>query len=70
MRRAMPGGTGYVDPQRVDLRALLAQPVEVPVSERIADANLETVKEREQEIERAIETIHADHAATRARLGR
>lgn len=70
VRRATPSGTGYVDPARVDLTRLLAEPIEVPVSQRIAAQNLGTVREREAEIAEAIRAIHADHAATRARLGR
>lgn len=70
VRRATPSGTGYVDPQRVDLRALLAEPIEIPVSDRIASQNLATVRAEEGAITAAIAEIHADHAATRARLGR
>lgn len=70
VRRATPSGTGYVDPLRIDLRALLSQPVELPVSDRIAATNLDTVRARTEEITRVIEDIHADHRRTRAALGR
>ena len=70
VRRATPSGTGYIDPMRLDVNALLAAPAEIPVSERIASANLATVREHEAQIAAAIAAIHADHAATRARLGR
>jgi hypothetical protein len=70
VRRATPSGTGYVDPLRVDLQSLLARPAELPVSDRIAQANLETVRASAAEIGRVIEDIHADHRRTRARLGR
>lgn len=70
VRRATPSGTGYVDPLRIDVSALLRAPTEVPVSERIAATNLATVKERETQIAEALAVIQADHAQTRARLGR
>ena len=69
VRRAAPSGTGYVDPHRINLAALLAA-TEVPVSDRIADANLATVRANLDSMQAALTAIHADHATTRARLGR
>lgn len=68
VRRSVPAGTGYLDPARVDLHALLSQPIEVPVSERIAATNLATAKARSAEIEAVIADIHADRDRVRARL--
>ncbi len=67
--RATTGGTTkYVDPATIDVAALLAEPPERSLHERISEANYRTVRERGAEtISRVYAEIRADRDASYAR---
>jgi hypothetical protein len=69
VRRSAPSGTAFVDPSSPALLALLSRPSPEPVSERIADDNLRTVRAVGMAaVERAIAAILRDRDDTLARL--
>lgn len=70
VREGTSHGTGYLDPSRVDLAALLATPTKPPLHERVAVTNLRNALEDDglARLTAVIESIHADRAATYAKL--
>ena len=70
IRRPGDGGTGFVDPASIsDLAAFFRNPPKPPLHERVAGANLETVRKVGVEaIERVLEDIAADRARSREPL--
>lgn len=64
-----PHGTGYMDPDTVDLAALLHGPPAVPMHERVAEANLSRVRSVGIDRVRALlDDIREDRNRTYARL--
>lgn len=70
VRRGTTQGTAFFDPSAMDLEALLRAPTQRPLHERIAETNLETVRERGvADIASVIDAILADRDASYAKLG-
>lgn len=70
VRRNHGHGTGFVDPSMLDLRALLDGPARLPLHERVAQANLETVRRiGVDHVESILEDIRRDRDASYAALG-
>lgn len=70
VRRNHGHGTGFVDPKMLDLSALLSSDAGPPLHERVAQANLRTVREAGPDrIEAILEDIRRDRDASYARLG-
>jgi hypothetical protein len=69
VRRSAPSGTAFVDPSSPELLALLGRPAPEPVSDRIAEDNLRTVRAVGAEaVEGVIAAILRDRDDTLARL--
>lgn len=70
VRRAHGHGTGFMDPGRIDYAKLLSTEPRIPLHERVAQTNLQTVERMGiEQLEAILEEIRRDRDATYARLG-
>ncbi len=69
VRGGTPGGTGFIDPETVDLRTLLEAPERAPLHERVAEANLRTIERvGVAHLSALLDAIRRDRDAAYARL--
>lgn len=70
VRRSHGHGTGFVDPAEIDFATFLASEPRIPLHERVAQTNLQTVERLGvEQLEALLEEIRRDRDAAYARLG-